>query len=357
MRRMEILGALLGVIAVALAAAFPQGAGAASLVADYRFDDSLDSSVPGAPTLETTGPGNNPYATATIEGVPDRVLTFVAGNGLRFIPPPALVNGPSLLDRANYSVLVSFEFDALSSYQRILNFEPIALDSDDGLYSYDDYLAFYYMENGSDEFLGPPGTLTANAYADLAFTRAADKTVRAYIGEEEQIIFTDVFDQARIGSDGLRFFEDNNNDEEEAGSVARIRIYDGVLTPEEIATIRASGGLAARAKATGKPRLAPKQARKARKVKTGISVSCPAEAVPCPVKAKVKRAKRNRGVPKVLASLKTDLDPGADKKLTAKLTPKARRAIRRKGKLAVSVSASIVPSSGEAATAKNRGKL
>jgi hypothetical protein len=53
-------------------------ASAATLKADYRFQNTLDSTVPGAPALQTLGTGVNGFAIETVGalGAPRTVLTF-----------------------------------------------------------------------------------------------------------------------------------------------------------------------------------------------------------------------------------------------------------------------------------------
>jgi hypothetical protein len=336
-------------VAVLTWLAFAPSAGAASLEADYRFDDNLNSSIAGTPALTLEGPGPVLYEAKTIGGIGDRVLTFPEGTGLR-LDPPASVN------RSDYSVITTFEFDALFDYQRILAFEPIAALSDDGLYSYSDYLDFYYKDHSSIEYEGPVGALALDTFADLTFTRAADKTAKAYVGDTEQISFSDTFDAASIGSDGLRFFKDNGS-EESAGSVARIRIYNGVLTPAEIATIRATGGLAATGAVSAPPKLNPSKPKKAKKIKTGITAACPDEAVPCSVDATITRAKAKKGVPPVLGNLSAQIDPGTSTGPVVDLTKKARKAIAKKGKIAIDAEVTITPSSGSPVSFTSSGKI
>ncbi len=75
---------------------------------------------------------------------------------------------------------------------------------------------------------GPTGALAPNVYADLTMTRAASGAVKVYLANTPQIAFTDALGGSMIGSDGLRFFTDDGS-EEEAGSLARLRVFNGVL--------------------------------------------------------------------------------------------------------------------------------
>ena len=59
-------------------------AASAALRADYHFDDSLASSVAGAPNLMQVGLCSTfgAYTTDSVRGLPDRLLTFDQGCGL-----------------------------------------------------------------------------------------------------------------------------------------------------------------------------------------------------------------------------------------------------------------------------------
>lgn len=327
--------------------ALASSAEAASLEGDYRFDDNLSSSLAGAPPLTTIGPAISLFETRVVNGADDRVLTFPEGNGVQL---PA-----GVIDPAEYSVIATFELDDTDSYRRIIQFDTYDADSDAGFYNYSTELDFYSV--AADEVEGPPGALANDVFADITFTRAADKTIHAYAGDAEQLTLIDGADEARIGIDGLRFFKDNSNTEESAGSVARIRVYDGVLTPAEIATIRATGGLPATGATMGKPRLLPKKARKAKRVDSAITVFCPSEGVSCALKGKLKRAKKQKGVPAVLGKLSGEVDAGGAARPKIKLSKKGRKAVKRKGRIKIKAEVTITPASGKSLLVGNGGKI
>lgn len=327
------LAVVVGVLALAGSAS-----AAVSLKADYRFNDSLSSSVRGAPDLLSTGLGV--YSTEIVDGAGDRVLSFPAGGGFTF-------GAGKLVDRANYSTVFTFRFDDTSSYRRILAFEPLADDSDSGLYNYETELDFY----SDNEVEGPPGALAGGEYAEVALTRKANKRVDAYADGQHQLTLNDLLKEAVISGDGLRYFKDNSNAEESAGAVARIRVYDGGLSAADVKAINETGGLRPRAKKAGKPRLTRSGTKS--KVSMGIKLRCPDEAVKCSTTAKVTKAKGG----KVLGKAKRKLKPGAQKKLKVKLSKHGRKTVNKPGKLRIKTSASVTSASGNRAKVGNAGRI
>ena len=103
------------VIAALLLPLIAARADAATLVADYRFDDSLASSVGDPPALNNLGAGNA-FATETVDGAPNRVLTFPAGNGLHLPPFPDSVGF-----YGQYSIVLDVRFTDLLGYRRLIS--------------------------------------------------------------------------------------------------------------------------------------------------------------------------------------------------------------------------------------------
>ena len=202
----------------------------ATLEADYRFNDSRASSVPGAPNLTDidtdpqTGPGNdNLFATETVTGAAQRVLTFPQGNGLS-------VSTAGVIPDDSYTIAVLFRFNDTSGYRRIVDFK--AGTSDAGLYNRSGALNFF----GSEEGTGTPITPSAanDPYHEVLLSRDALGLVIGYVDGVEQFRFNDGSRNAVIGPDNsLSFFKDDAqvSSEESAGAVARIRLFDGPVVP------------------------------------------------------------------------------------------------------------------------------
>jgi hypothetical protein len=206
------------------------GARGATLKADYGFNDTRASSVPGAPNLTDidsdpqTGPGHdNLFATETVAGTPRRVLTFPQGNGLR-------VSTAGVIPDNSYTIAVLFRFNDIDGYRRIIDFK--AGTSDIGLYNYSGALRFFGWANGT----GTPITPSAanDPYHEVLLSRDALGLVIGFVDGVEQFRFDDIRDSAVIGpARTLSFFKDDDlvSREESAGAAASIRLYDGPVVP------------------------------------------------------------------------------------------------------------------------------
>ncbi len=235
---MRRLGTLLLVGAIAVAGFLPAaGAEARSgppapigdppprPVADYRFQNTLTSSVAGAPRLRNLnlGPGLNVFAQEMVDGRSRTVLQFPRQNGL------ALPNATNIIARGRYTMAIRMRFAEVDDYRRIINFKPVAADNDTGLYLSTSDLAFYdYPEPDHDP-------VAADQWVLVVLTRAANGTLRGFLDGVRQFAVIDSQGLGKIGADNrLRFFRDNDNREEASGAVARIRIWDVPLTPDQV---------------------------------------------------------------------------------------------------------------------------
>ena len=164
--------------------------------------------------------------------------------------------------------MITFEFDDVSGVQADPVVRHVRRGNDNG---------FYDARRDARLLRPTPGDETAGAslaedtYADVAFTRAADGLIAAYTNGAPQFTYPDSNGQSIVGIDGLRFFKDDGATEASAGSVARIRVYDGALTPAEVLDIEQTGGLRSTAAVAGKPTAGPKK-KKPKSVSTGISL-------------------------------------------------------------------------------------
>lgn len=210
-----------------------------SPVADYRFDDSHASSVPGAPPIEDIGTGNS-FATETVRGAgPNRVLRFPAHDGL-YLPTAGLGVGTS--ESQEYSVVMDVRLDSVSGYRRLLNWhDPAGPEStDDGLYVHDGKIDMFSVDQRDRE----NGTwqLTPNTYVQIAVTRdyvTCDcGAANVYVdGVKQDTWARDSW--SRLTSEGLRFFKDDGTFEETGGAVARIRFYNRTLSGNDVAALAA----------------------------------------------------------------------------------------------------------------------
>jgi len=226
--RAAVVAALLVALAV-VGAAVPSpastGAEAApALQADYRFQNTLASSVPGAPPLLDivgAGNGNNTF----IPAGPRKVLRVPEGNGLR------LNNATSVIPRGNYTIAIRMRLDEIDSYARVVNFKGDGPDT--GLYVFHGDLDLYSLASVDND------AIAANTFVSVVLTRnGPNERIRGYVNGAPQFNLADpggygVMSVANV----LRFFRDNSNREESAGSVARIRLWDGPLSAAQVAAL------------------------------------------------------------------------------------------------------------------------
>lgn len=336
-----ILGAL-----AAIAIVPSQAGAAASLIGDYRFDDNLSSSIPGAPPLNEISPPGT-YSTATVHGAADRVLSWPEGGGLQL--PQSALSSPS-----TYSTIVTFAFDDVSYYRRILAFDTYANDSDYGVYDLDGTLGFY------DGVIDPFGSSTVfqnGVFTDVAFTRTAGGRVGLFADGALQVAYQDSGLYSVVQSDGLRYFKDDTSNENGSGRVARIRVYDGALTDAQVAEIQQNGGLLPSAASVASPKpIKRKKGKPVKKVATGLTATCPPEGVPCPFTASVSATKK--GKVRQIGTRTGEVPAGTTGgPFKVKLSDKGRKLIARKGKLPITVEDNVTASSGNTATATGSGKF
>lgn len=197
---------------------------AASVVADYRFNASHDSAVGSAPALVDIGA--NSFVTETVDGTPCTVLMFAEGNGLTLATE-------GVITQDTYSLVMLFRLDTTSGYRKIADFKNGT--SDTGLYNLSGNLRFY------SDAVGSNSPFQDNVYAQAVLTRdGATKTITGYVDGTQEFQFTDTSDNGVISdAKTLRFLLDDEltGSEESGGAVARIRLYDGVLTAQQIADL------------------------------------------------------------------------------------------------------------------------
>jgi hypothetical protein len=353
--------------ALVLTALFAQPASAATLVADYQFQDDFGSSVGTPGDIQNVGSGN--FVTETVGCNQTKVLSFPKGSGLQLVNPSPGTDG--------YSVVVLFRLSDLSGYRRIFaaGGPGFTFNSDDGLYGRDGRLAIYDSTNPSgNPYLSPTPLLQANTYAEVALAIPDNKgpVVTAYFNGSQAT--ADSTDTSAFAASTMRFFKDNDSGgvttENSAGAVARIRIYTGMLTPAEVAAIHDAGPLAGacdplkRASAAVNGKVRVKGRRHGRlTVITGIDAACPAGGDACSGSAAVTRGGGSgrlaaaSKLPKKLGKSKLSVAAGKSRAVKVKLTRKASNALRSKGKLKAKISVSLAAAGGTPAVASRTAKL
>jgi len=204
-----------------------QASGPAGLRADYRLENSLTSSLAGAPALVNLG--NNVFGSATVDASSRTVLNFAQNDGVQ-------VSGPAGLQASGvYSVVALFSFGNVSAYRRILDLSIGT--SDTGLYFLDGALLFYPATGAAG------AAISANTFVQVVLTRDSARNVVGYVNGVQRFAFADTNNLATLdASNILRFFRDDGL-EGSPGSVARIRIYDSALSASQVAALdRLPGG-------------------------------------------------------------------------------------------------------------------
>ena len=199
----------------------------ATVTADYRFENSLADSVGAAAELSAIGADATGFIDEAVLGQTRPVLTFDRGSGLALTPASVVIG-------SEYTIELVFRFDGLDGWAKIVDFNDAREDC--GLYSLDGRMDFWPITTG----LG--AALEADSYAHVVITRDATDNVVAYVNGARQLSFHDTGDIAVIDTnDTLRLFSDDTvtPDEDSAGAVSRVRLYDGPLTASEVASLAA----------------------------------------------------------------------------------------------------------------------
>lgn len=199
-----------------------QAATSGSLKADYRFADTLAPHFGSAPDL--TAMGSMVYSLdndSDIGGDDGKVVSFNSDEGVKLDPTSGVVANNQ------YSVELIYRPASLGSTpRRILDFKNGT--SDNGLYTQNGSLLFRPTATSTT------GGLQVDRWTRLLFTRSSTGAVKAYVNGVEKLSFTDTSSHAVL-SNVLRFFKDNDSggatNEEAAGRVARITLYNEVLLP------------------------------------------------------------------------------------------------------------------------------
>lgn len=193
------------------------------MVANYQFQNTLSSAIPAAPDLVPFGSGS--FTTESIGGTPTSVYNFSQQQGLS-------LNTAGLISD-NYTIAALFRFDNITGYRKILDFKN--LSSDTGLYLLNGKLNFYSGNTG-----GP--TVAPGTFLEAVFTRdSSTNLVTAYFDGSRAFSFTDsTFLGVTSASNLLNIFQDDNSTsgrESSSGSVARIQIFNSVLSDAEVAEL------------------------------------------------------------------------------------------------------------------------
>jgi hypothetical protein len=195
-------------------------------VAQYQFNNSLASSVAGAPALTVTDPlAGSGFATDAVSGASQRVWNFV-GSGFPVTDQGGLTLDTTglLTSNSTYSLELVFKFtQSQSAWRRIVDVSSRTTDT-----------GFYVdPSNNLDVYPVAGGAPFTNAVYHDVFLVNNGGVVTFYLdGSTQATVTTDVMNID--SSNRINFFLDNTQGggqgEYSSGSIALVRLYNAALT-------------------------------------------------------------------------------------------------------------------------------
>lgn len=214
------------------------GAGAATLVATYSFNDTLNPSFGAAPALVAINPnGNNRFETAIVNGTSQRVYRWDGSGSSPLLHAGFSLNATGLVQYDNYSVEMVFEFLEAPAFgngwRRILDTQN--RQSDNGFYvSPQNVLQVYNVVSGTTTFTTPG----FHSVVLTNFVVNGVREVKAYLdGRLELVSSTDQLNLNNPNNPAhlLNLFVDNVAGPAQLefadGRIASLSLYDGVFVP------------------------------------------------------------------------------------------------------------------------------
>jgi hypothetical protein len=199
--------------------------------ARFGFNNRLSSDILGAPDLISVDPlGRNAFETAIVYGESRPVFQFDGDADPADLQAGLTLNTTDVIPADYYSIEVVFEFLEEPGFRRVLDVQD--RQADEGFY--------VNPENVLQVFPEPGGmtSFTANVFHHVVLTNAYGE-VNVYL--DGALEFTlEQTELVNIGPDGwMHFFLDNlfgrGLGEYSDGRIALLQLYEGVLTPEEVA--------------------------------------------------------------------------------------------------------------------------
>jgi hypothetical protein len=237
----------------ALVAAAPISFGQ-TLQADYQLQDVYSSSAGAIGPLTQTGdPSNLQFVPDTVNGHAQQVLQVANNfNGTTVTPAGVQSQVAPFVNPANYSAVLLSSFTIAptnTGITKVMDFRN--LSSDAGLYVNDltGLLGFY---DGNAMVLGTGSSpVVSGEYVQIVLTRdSATDLVTVYANGVAQFSFTDstgfaVLGDASVTGDAfLTLYQDDGTGlgggvvpEATLGNIARLRLYDGVLSAEQVSAL------------------------------------------------------------------------------------------------------------------------
>jgi OOP family OmpA-OmpF porin len=191
----------------------------------YEFKKTLEESSKQGPSLTPLGSAGVFVEESLPElgGIKRTVYKFDKNCGLNYNMRNSVLNLSG-----SYSIEIYFKFDELESWKRVIDFKNRG--SDNGAYIFNGKLNFYNIATSTIAPVAP------GAYTHYTFTYdASSKMVKIYADGIGKISFMDTQNDAVIDPRELHFFYDDLqvNNEASSGTVAYIKFFDYVVSPEE----------------------------------------------------------------------------------------------------------------------------
>lgn len=214
--------------AAILSGAFLMAVGSAAdgaLIGDYQFQGNLDNSVAGLGVLTVHQSGG------TVGFIPEGWSWNNAtgdGSGLEL-----QLDAPI----ANYSIGIIFQFSAVNSYRKLIDYSDLQLDR--GLYVSSGSLE-YFTSNSSVEIVSGPAILP-NQWVTLLFTRDSSGLTTVYLNNAATpaLTFTNSTSSFQM-TNSLNFFQNDadpsafRGEFSPSGAVSHIKVWDHVLSSSDV---------------------------------------------------------------------------------------------------------------------------
>lgn len=207
---------------------------AATLIGSYSFNGNFDSSTAGGQTLGVIDPtGQSGFGTDTVFGTTRTVWNF-NGNTNPTTGQSGLTLNPVGVTSNSYSIALTFKFnEKQNAWRRI--YDVTGRTSDDGFYvNTSNQLAIYPTSGSAVAF-------NSGAYRNVVLTVDGNQ-VSAYA--DGGLSFSTTTPSLALGAFPMTFFADNitggGTGEWSSGSIAALRVYDGVLNAAEITALNAT---------------------------------------------------------------------------------------------------------------------
>lgn len=220
-------------------------------VADYQLQGSYASSTGTLGPLTQVGAGQFSFATATVFGQSQQVLQISTSQNTTTTPTTFTQGGVQtpanpFADPSNYSILLTASFtvstaDVLAT--KVFDFKNLTTDA--GLYINDATGVIQFADDTGATVVGGTGAdaVATGAYFQLSLTRTAAGVVTAYMNGTQEFQFTDTNNLATLNN-MLTLFKDDGTGlggttiaEGTVGTIARLRLYNDVLTPAQIGAL------------------------------------------------------------------------------------------------------------------------